>query len=198
MPQAMSTVDMLTREGQRNEGETITRDSSWTWFFFCVIYVSVSTRSVKASTVYCRRTTYGGGGRGTYKAGCTTIGCSFGTFGWLASQVYYIYNSVCRLRRYLYHIMVIGFSGIVVRYSKMYLGHLKDVFYGARWWECRRKDLHSLNGQGGCYCQQVKNAQCDNYSRASIYSCTGLDGEKVQHNGCKKVWVAFWVVLRLS
>ena len=99
------------------------------------------------------------------KAGCTTIGYSFGTFGWLASPAYCIYNSVCRLRRYLYHIMVAGFAGIVVRYSKMYLGHLHDLF---------SKIPHSLNGQGGGYCQQVKNAQSDNYSRASIYSCTGL------------------------
>jgi len=61
------------------------------------------------------------------KSGLYYYRLPFGTFGWLASPVYCIYNSRCRLRRYLYQIMLTGFAVIVVRYSKTYLIHLTDV-----------------------------------------------------------------------
>ena len=42
---------------RETKGKLITRDSSWTWFFFCVIYVPNSSRSVKASKISERATT---------------------------------------------------------------------------------------------------------------------------------------------
>ena len=52
-----------------------------------------------------------------------------------------------------------------------YLGHLADVFYWARWWECSRKILASLRGQGGGYYQEMKNAQWDYLKVLYVLNC---------------------------